>query len=195
MNNLIKQKQIEILNIELKIKKLELDILKDLQYEFFLPINNYENYSISNFGIIKNNKTNRIMKPCNNNHGYKLINLSKNGKCKTFKIHRLVGNAFLENPENKPFIDHIDENKANNNVKNLRWATQKENQYNQGKQINNTSGFKGVCFHKHKNKYQVIIKINGKAKHLGYYETAEEGSRVYEKKAKEIHREFYYKNK
>ena len=195
MNNLIKQKQIEILNIELKIKKLELDILKDLQYEFFLPINNYENYSISNFGIIKNNKTNRIMKPCNNNHGYKLINLSKNGKCKTFKIHRLVGNAFLENPDNKKVIDHIDKNKANNNVKNLRWATIQENGFNQGKRINNTSGFKGVSFHKKANKYQARIRVNGKRKHLGLFLTPEDASYAYETKAKEIHGDFYYKNK
>jgi hypothetical protein len=66
MNILIKQKQIEILYIELKIKKLELDILKDLHYEFFLQIENYENYYISNHGNVKNNKTNKIMKPSTN---------------------------------------------------------------------------------------------------------------------------------
>ena len=195
MNNLIKQKQLEILQIELKIKKLELDILKDLHYEFFLQIEGYENYSISNHGSIKNNKTNKILKQKNHIQGYKLIDLHKNGIRKTFKIHRLVGNAFLENPENKPFIDHIDENKANNNVKNLRWATRKENGYNQGKRIDNSSGFKGVSFIKNANKYQASIKINGKNKHLGLFLTPEEASETYESKAKEIHGEFYYKNK
>ena len=92
-------------------------------------------------------------------------------------------------------VDHIDENKANNNVKNLRWATSNENGYNQGKNKTNTSGFKGVSFDKNTNKYQARININGKRKHLGYYKTPEEASKSYEIKAKEIHGDFYYKNK
>ena len=194
MNNLIKQKQIEILKIELKIKKLEIDILKDLEFEFFLQVEGYENYSISNHGNIKNNKTNRIMKPYNDKDGYKLIDLSKNGIRKKFKVHRLVGNAFLENHDKKPNVDHIDENKSNNNVKNLRWATIQENKYNQGNRIDNSSGYKGVSLRKDRNKYQASIKINGKLKNLGLFETPEEASYAYETKAKKIHGEFYYKN-
>jgi hypothetical protein len=128
-------------------------------------------------------------------NGYKRINLSKNGKLKTFKVHRLVGIAFLENVDEKQFIDHIDENKANNNVKNLRWATSKENHYNQGKPKNNTSGYKGVSFNKKSKKYEAKISINGKLNHLGLFLTAEEASKVYEAKAKVIHGDFYYKNK
>ena len=194
-NNLIKKKELEILQIELKIKKLELEIFNDLDYECFLAIAGYENYFVSNFGNVKNSKTNRIMKLCNDGKCYKLIKLCKNGKSKTFRVHRLVGKAFLENPDNKKMIDHIDNNPSNNNIKNLRWATPKDNQYNQGKPINNTSGFKGVTFHKQHNKYQALISINAKNKYLGLFETAEEASKVYEKKAKEIHGKFYYKNK
>ena len=194
-NNLIKQKELEILKIELKIKKLELDILKDLDFECFLPIFNYENYFVSNFGNIKNSKTNKIMKLSNHKNGYKRIGLTKNGKQNNFYIHRLVGMAFLKNPDNKPMIDHIDENPSNNNVKNLRWATNQENQSNTGKRIDNKSGFKGVSFDKPTNKYRAIIKINGKSKHIGLFETAEEASKAYEAKAKVIHKEFYYKNK
>ena len=193
MNNLIKQKEIEILEIELKIKKLEIEIHNDL--ELFKPIDGYDNYFVSNFGNIKNSKTNRILKPSTHRQGYKLVVLHKNGKSKNFTVHRLVGIAFLENPDNKPVIDHIDENKSNNNVKNLRWCSQKENFANQGKYKNNKSGFKGVSFHKPLNKYVAHISINSKLKHLGYYETAEEASKVYDAKAKEIHKEFYYKNK
>ena len=195
MNYLIKQKEIEILQIELKIKKLELEILEDLDFEMFLPIKNYDNYCVSNFGNIKNLKTNRILKSRNHNQGYKLISLSKNGKVKTFTVHRLVAKAFLENPDNKPMIDHIDENKTNNNVKNLRWRTVAENGCNRGRTKNNTSGYKGVCFDKPANKYKAYININGRLKHLGYFETAEEASKAYDAKAKEIHGDFFYKNK
>jgi len=131
----------------------------------------------------------------NHRQGYKLIDLSKNRIGKTFTVHRLVGMAFLENPDNKPFIDHIDNNPANNNVKNLRWSTNQGNQCNRGKTKTNTTGFKGVSFHKQHNKYQAQININGKKKHLGLFESAEEASKAYEAKAKVIHKDFYYKNK
>ena len=193
--NLIKQKELEILQIELKIKKLELEIFNDLDFECFLPIDGYENYFVSNFGNIKNSKTNRILKPNPHPKGYKLVDLYKNGIKKPFLIHRLVGLAFLENPDNKSMIDHIDENKSNNNVKNLRWATRNDNSANQGKQINNTTGYKGVSFHKQHNKYQATISINGKSKYLGLFEKADEASKAYDTKAKVIHKEFYYKNK
>ena len=84
MEKLIKQKGIEIFEIELKIKNLELEILKDLDYEIFLPIDGYDNYFISNFRILKNSKTNRIIKPFTHRQGYKLVVLSKNGNVKTF---------------------------------------------------------------------------------------------------------------
>ena len=196
MNNLIKQKEIEI--IELKIKKLELnvDILKDLDdEELFKRIDGYDNYLVSNFGNVKNSKTNRILKLINDSGGYKVISLYQNKKLKIFKVHRLVGKAFLENPDNKPVIDHIDNNPSNNNVKNLRWCSQKDNLANQGKRSKNTTGFKGVAYHKPSKKYVATIMINGKNKHLGLFKTAEEASQAYEAKAEEVHGNFYYKNK
>ena len=163
--------------------------------EEFKPVDGYDNYLVSNFGNVKNSKTNRILKLHNDKDGYKQIDLSKNGKVKNFRVHRLVGNAFLENPDEKPMIDHIDNNPANNNVKNLRWATSKNNLANQGKQKNNTSGFKGVTFNKQLNKYIAFISINGKNKYLGLFKSAEKASQAYEAKAREIHGDFYYKNK
>ena len=130
-----------------------------------------------------------------NHKGYKLIDLYKNGIRKTFKVHRLVAIAFLENPDNKQIIDHIDNNPSKNNVKNLRWCSSKDNSANRGRTINNTTGYKGVSFYKRYNKYVAHININGKIKHLGYFETAKEPLEAYEAKAKEIHKDFYYKNK
>ena len=62
--------------------------------------------------------------------GYKFAVLYKNGKGHGYKIHRLVASAFIPNPDNKPCVDHIDGNKENNNVTNLRWCTHKENMNN-----------------------------------------------------------------
>ena len=103
MNKFIRQKEIEILQIDLKIKKLELEILKDLDFEIFLQVEGYPNYFISNFGNIKSCKTNKIMKQYNHRQGYKSVSLNKNGKWKSFKVHRLAAKAFLENLDNKPY--------------------------------------------------------------------------------------------
>jgi len=62
--------------------------------------------------------------------GYKIISLWKNGIGKMFRIHRLVAAAFIPNPENKPCIDHIDGDRANNHIDNLRWSNRKQNSNN-----------------------------------------------------------------
>ena len=67
------------------------------------------------------------MKTSPNRYGYLQVGLYSSGKMKTFKIHRLVCEAFHENPENKPCVNHIDENKTNNTVSNLEWCTYAEN--------------------------------------------------------------------
>lgn len=60
-------------------------------------------------------------------NGYVIVVLQRNGEKRSFKVHRLVTTAFLPNPENKPSVNHIDHNKANNCLSNLEWCTPKEN--------------------------------------------------------------------
>lgn len=64
--------------------------------------------------------------------------ISKNNKPKTFRVHRLVVESFIQNPENKPTVNHIDEDKTNNTVFNLEWATMRE-QNNHGTRTERTS--------------------------------------------------------
>lgn len=84
-------------------------------------------YAISNLGRIKNLKTNNIIKPDKEEKGYRRLSIVVNGKKKHYAVHRLVAIAFIPNPLNKPQVDHIDNNKSNNVVSNLRWCSNKEN--------------------------------------------------------------------
>jgi hypothetical protein len=158
--------------------------------EEYKIIEGFENYSVSKHGNVKNNKTGMTLKPGLNWNGYYRIDLYKSGKRKTFLVHRLVGNAFIPNPENKPQIDHIDNDRTNNNVNNLRWCTNQENNQNKGFSKNNTSGVKGVYFKKEIGKWCAKITHNGKKYHLGYFENIEDGSKARQTKAKELFGEF-----
>lgn len=85
-------------------------------------IENFENYEVSDLGQVRNKKTGRILKPNLVGKGYYKIDLHKNSKRYCFLIHRLVAQAFIENPNNLPQVNHIDEDKENNNVSNLEWC-------------------------------------------------------------------------
>ena len=84
--------------------------------EEFRVIKDFENYEVSNFGRVRNVKTGKILKPyCI--RGYCYVDFHNK---KTRAVHRLVSFAFISNPNDKPIIDHIDNNPSNNNVCNLR---------------------------------------------------------------------------
>ena len=72
----------------------------------------------------------KTLKPRPHNHGYYKVCLRIDNQNQDWLLHRLVATLFIENPDNKPQVDHIDGNKANNAVSNLRWVTAKENYYN-----------------------------------------------------------------
>lgn len=97
-----------------------------MEEELWKPIHNFENYEVSTLGRVKNIKTNKIMK-LNNKGGYLSISLVNYLERKSFKVHRLVALAFIQNLENKSDVNHIDKNKHNNNISNLEWSTRAEN--------------------------------------------------------------------
>lgn len=92
-------------------------------------IKGYEDYLISDTGQVYSLKSGKYLKSRKSREYYQ-VNLYKDGKHKTFKVHRLVAQAFIPNLDNKPTVDHIDRDPSNNQVDNLRWATPKEQNYN-----------------------------------------------------------------
>ena len=157
-------------------------------------VDGFPNYMISSCGRVMNITTFRILKPGMNERGYLIVNLCKDGNQTTKKIHRLVAEAFILNLTNLPCVDHIDRNKLNNHLSNLRWCTQKENQHNRSKNKNGTSMYKGVSFHKPLNKWRARIKHNGQQIHIGYFLDESEAGRAYDRKANELFREFAHLN-
>ena len=93
----------------------------------FLPIVGFENYSINQEGIVFSLISNKILKPQRMSNGYLFVVLRSGGRSYSMSIHRLVAIAFIPNKDNLPCVDHIDGDKTNNLVGNLRWCTQKEN--------------------------------------------------------------------
>lgn len=85
------------------------------------------NYSVTDDGKIFNEKTNKEVLGTTKRNEYRTVQLTINGKQKSLMVHRLVANAFLENPNNLPIVHHKDRNKLNNCVSNLEWVSYKDN--------------------------------------------------------------------
>lgn len=104
--------------------------------EIFKDVVGYEGlYEVSNLGNVirinyRNTGKRKLIKPHKNKNGYVQIHLWKNEKRQMFYVHRLVAEAFILNPENKPFIDHINTIRDDNMVENLKWCTRLENNNN-----------------------------------------------------------------
>lgn len=134
------------------------------------------------------------MKIINAQHaGKKLSNICEgyiyatffNKKIKGHRIVFMLHHGFLPK-----MIDHIDGNKTNNRIENLRACSYSQNQYNKTASKNNTSGVKGVSFHKATGKFQAAIKLSGKQRHLGLFDTIESATIARIAAANQHHGEF-----
>ena len=121
-----------------------------------------------------------------NKSGYYTIRTGK----KHYRVHRLVW-LYVYGFEPQVAIDHINGDKSDNRLCNLREANKSQNGMNTDKRVTNTSGFKGVSFHKASGKWVAQAKLNYKHYYLGLYTTPEEASEVYQKFCSKYHGEFY----
>ena len=148
-------------------------------------------YQASNFGRLKvkeygkvdsngvyKNYAEKLLKQTINPHGYLYIAIDRLERSKKIFSHRLIAEAFIPNPNNKPFVNHIDGNRSNNIPDNLEWCTTRENQHHRiTGNINETKGI-GMSFKK--GKWIVRIMINAKHYALGAYTCKNEAQEAYD---------------
>ena len=122
-------------------------------------IPDYPTFSITTTGLVRDLRTGNL----HNGHcadGYRAMTLTSPSNKKRFLIHRLVATAFIDNPNNYLEVDHINRNKSDNDVKNLRWVNDFVQAQNKGDQKNNTTGYKNICLED--KYYRVVIQKDGK---------------------------------
>ena len=127
----------------------------------------YSDYEISNLGNVRNKTTGFVLSPFPNTNGYLVVGIAK----KHIRVHRLIAQAFIPNPENKSDIDHINRIKDDNRIENLRWATKQENMQNVAIQKNNQLGHQYIC--PHTNGYIFQLVRNG-VKYSKFYKTLDD---------------------
>lgn len=155
--------------------------------EIWKPIKGYGGvYLISNKGRVKSLKWNksRILNPCLDNHGYLTVNLSNNGLRKSHKVHVLIAEEFMGRVWCgwRIVVDHIDNDKINNDISNLQIVTARENL---SKDRNGLSPYTGVS-PVNSGRFKSIISVNGKNTYLGTFDTEIEASNAYQEALKKI---------
>ena len=117
-------------NLKAQVEELMNSLTDDIIYseEEWRPVVGYEEkYEVSNYGNIRSLLSNKLRKIQTDRDGYLRVLLYNDGHAKLEQVHRLVAEAFIPNIDNKPCVNHLDENRRNKNTENLQWCTVKEN--------------------------------------------------------------------
>jgi len=153
--------------------------------EIFKTIPDFSDYMVSDFGTMKSLKfgKERILKPAPDKDGYLQVVLYKNGKGKTLKVHQLMMITFKNYIPNgmNIVIDHENNIKTDNRLDNFQVISQRKNC---SKDKKGSSKYNGVSWHKRDKKFQSRIYVNGKRKHLGYFNNEIDASNTYQKELK-----------
>ena len=126
-------------------------------------------YSVSTEGKVVSHRTGIELKPAVNHKGYFVAQFSHSGKRKNMKVHRLVALAFIPNPDNLPEVDHINGDRQDNRVENLRWVTGSANTRNREVCRQSGSRYNGVIIHPKTGNFVTSIWHNGKTVYLGTF--------------------------
>ena len=128
-------------------------------------------------------RANRLAGTINSN-GYRVVRFLDN----VYRIHRLI--YFMFHKKFPKLVDHINGNKLDNRIENLREATRSENLLNQKRRKNNQSGIKNVSFHTKSQKWRIQFRVNKKNYSYGSFDSLEEAAKVAKQKRNELHKEF-----
>ena len=137
---------------------------RDCIFSQSCPVPGYETYRVFQDGRVWSGKRapGQFLKPRGNGAGYFQVTLFGDKIAKRMSVHRLVAMAYIENPGNKPMVDHINQVRNDNRISNLRWATHQENMENKGMYNNNKSGYKCISYDKSRDRWTFAKKINSK---------------------------------
>jgi len=156
-----------------------------MKKEIWKTIEGFEDYQVSNFGRVKSlnfnhTKREKILKSYLGNQGYYVVSLYKNKVHSLKMIHKLVAMAFLNHTPDghKLVVNHINFIKTDNRVENLEIVTHRKN--SDKKHITSSSKYTGVTYYKRDKNWISRIWINGKSKHLGYFDNELEASNAYQ---------------
>ncbi len=150
-----------------------------MELENFQDIKDFTNYKINENGEVYSKIRKKFLssKP---NGGYNRLTLRKDNKGYNKTVHRLLGIQYLPNPNNFPCIDHINRNRLDNSLSNLRWVSYATNSKNKSSKKNATSSYVGVRKTPNKKKpYRAETTFQGKKYNIGYYPTELEAYEAY----------------
>ena len=164
--------------------------------EWIIELEDFPNYFVSNLGKVYSKKNGRHgeskelkekISCFNKGTGYQRIILYKNGKSYGKSVHRLVCERFLEKVKDKPFVDHIDRNRLNNNLSNLKWVNSRENSINRGISNRNTSGVKGIYYNKIANRWVCSYSPEANKEKIKHFKNKEDAINF----RKEMEKKYY----